>query len=83
MTNYAETSNSCRVDFFKPSGKWYATEAVLFSEKKWSKANCIYSVFEEALKICIGNRYSGMTAVCLHPYHELEHPLSIILSEKE
>ena len=23
--------------------------------------------------------YQGMTAVCLHPYHELEHPITLVV----
>ena len=28
MSHYSDDSRSVRVDFFKPSGKWYTTEAV-------------------------------------------------------
>lgn len=79
MSNYSDCTNSCRVDFFKPSGKWYATEAIIFSY--WSKNTSIHKAFEDGLLNSAKGKYIGMTAICLHPYHELSHPLSIVVKE--
>lgn len=73
---YSDDASSVRVDFFKPSGKWYATEAV-----KWtgSYEEDIRDAFLQSLKDHFKGvpRYQGMTAVCLHPYHKHEHPLMV------
>ena len=62
MTNYSNDSYMCRVDFFKPSGKWYATEAIDF-RLSYEELDCLGHALKKA-----GNPYSDMTAVCLHPY---------------
>lgn len=73
---YSEDSSMVRVDFFKPTGKWYTTEAV-----KWLHYNdmIIQDAFLESLKAHFGDkpRLSGMWAVCLHPYHEHGHPIMV------
>ena len=85
MGHYSEDADSVRVDFFKPSGKWIATDAV-----KWTgpyhgevegKIHLLPNVFRDLLGTHLLNpetgriRHAGMTAVCLEPYHEHEHPL--------
>jgi hypothetical protein len=78
---YSESPEMVRVDFFKSSGKYYTTEAV-----KWTgqwKGNLekggqmIHEAFAESLRDHLGTRLREMDAVCLHPYHEYEHPLCI------
>ena len=71
---YDDNPRMVRVDFFKPSGKWYSTEAI-----KWLSYDetQIHDAFREALRAELGGRLSEMTAVCLHPYHVNEHPLMI------
>ena len=61
-----------RVDFFKPSGKWYTTEAV-----KWTGGyeGMIYEQFAVGLRNHLGERLSDMVAICLEPYHKYAHPL--------
>jgi hypothetical protein len=73
--NYSNNPAMVRVDFFKESGKWYATEQMewLF----WNQKFLIHDAFLHCLVQNFNGRYSGMTAVCLHPYHELEHPIMI------
>lgn len=80
MSNYSEDPAMCRVDFFKPSGKWYCTEAVRFVKWKASPDNLIHDAFKQSLREHFKDtpdRLSGMTAVCLDPHHELSHPLMI------
>jgi len=73
-----------RVDFFKPSGKWFCTLAV-----EWTggyKDVFIHNAFKKSLRDHFagkgdGKGLSDMTAVCLHPYHEYAHPISLIEGE--
>lgn len=81
MSNYIEDPSSCRVDFFKESGKWYTTEAVKFVGA-WagSTDNLIHDAFRRSLREHFKDRpdrLQGMTAVCLEPYHEHSHPLMV------
>lgn len=84
---YSEDPRMVRVDFFKPSGKWYCTEAV-----KWTgpwhgsykegvnyRHECalVHDAFAKSLRDHLGNRLSDLDAVCIHPYHEYEHPIQI------
>jgi hypothetical protein len=75
MTHYSEDESMCRVDFFKPSGKWYSTEAIRFIPRQ----KLIHDCFRESLEVLNG-RYSGMTAVCLNPNHENTHPISVVIN---
>jgi len=74
MTHYIHDATSVRVDFFKPSGKWYETEAV-----KWIGGydGDIHEAFAESLRQHLGNRMCDMDAVCLEPYHRFAHPIQI------
>lgn len=74
MSNYSEDSACCRVDFFKPSGKWYTTDVVKFDYTE----PCIHQAFKDALQAELGNSMLGMQVVCLEPYHKNSHPLSLI-----
>ena len=77
---YHEDDSMVRVDFFKPSGKWYTTEAV-----RWTGSydGEIHVAFERSLLKHFGGevRMSGMTAICLEPYHKHAHPISLIVNE--
>lgn len=96
---YSDDDSMVRVDFFKPSGKWYCTEAI-----KWTGPWCgsthyvedksktphgrthgdIFDAFRQSLKDHFGDksRLVGMQAICLEPYHEYSHPISIIVPER-
>lgn len=96
---YSDDDSVVRVDFFKPSGKWYCTEAV-----KWTGPYCgstyymqdsarkphgrphalIHDAFLQSLKDHFGDkpRLVDMQAVCLEPYHEYSHPISIIVPKR-
>ena len=73
---YSEDSSMVRVDFFKPSGKWYTTEAV-----KWTGQYADGYIFNEFAKSLRDHfkdnpkRLSDMDAICLHPYHIHAHPI--------
>lgn len=88
MSHYSNDSNSVRVDFFRPGGKWYTTEAVVWPEGMWSQGgpedgyNLITDAFRTALDYHFKNRpnrLKGMWAVCLEPYHEHQHPLMMVV----
>lgn len=74
---YSEAEDSVRVDFFKDTGKWYETLGI-----KWTGGYRNCDIREALLKSVRdhfgGNRrLSGMTIVCLEPYHEHSHPIMI------
>ena len=73
---YSADYEMVRVDFFKPSGKWYTTEAVKWSGK-WNGGG-ILEAFAQSLRDHLHNgRLSEMDAICLKPYHEHSHPIMI------
>ena len=72
---YTEDESMVRVDFFRPSGKWYTTEGV-----KWTggyRDCCIFSAFRQSLRDHLGDRLCDMDAVCLEPYHEHSYPIQV------
>ena len=78
---YSTEEDTVRVDFFKPSGKWYTDIAM-----KWTGGYSdiyIFDAFKKSLRDAVGDSYSGMTAVCLEPYHEHAHPLMVSSWEEE
>ncbi len=77
---YSEDPAMVRVDFFREHGKWYTTEAVKWTGD-WKKGGqMIHDAFKQSLRDHFKetpNRLSDMDAFCLHPYHELAHPICI------
>ena len=75
---YIDDDSMVRVDFFKPGGKWYCSEAV-----RWTGGYGdveIHTAFKISLQDHFRadpNRLNGMVAVCLEPYHEHAHPLML------
>ena len=96
MVGYTTDPAMVEVNFFKPSGKWYTTEAVKFLH--WEKLKfaegvgtygmTVHDAFEEALKNHLWSeedqryRLDDMWAVCLEPYHEGAFPLMFDLSKE-
>ena len=81
---YDRDESMVRVDFFKPSGKWYSTEAIKWIT--WNGAErldhgphmLIHDAFREALSKDLQASklmQDGMFAVCLDPYHEFSFPI--------
>jgi hypothetical protein len=82
MSNYSNDPAMVRVDFWKPFGKWYCTEAVKWTgEWKGEKAKqSIHEAFAQSLRDHFKDtpdRLSEMDATCLEPYHEYSHPIQI------
>jgi len=86
--NYSNDPEMVRVDFFKDSGKWGYTEAMkwdryrttLVTENETyiaSNYEDIQGTFKRCLREQFPDRFIGLTAVCLEPYHEHAHPLMV------
>ena len=75
MSNYTDNEYSVRVDFFRASGKWYETEAMIWLDYNSSD---IIATFRESLNKHLDGRLEGMTAVCLKPYHKNAFPLMVV-----
>lgn len=93
---YTQDDSMVRVDFFNPrsggGGKWYCTEAV-----KWliydsthdqhgapqEGGKLLEDAFREALDAHFGDRprLNGMLAVCLEPYHQHGHPITMMVGQ--
>jgi hypothetical protein len=91
MASMAFTTNEgrVRVDFFKPSGKWYGTASVDMSAHfKGVIGDCLREACVVEAARGEGSEWGhtftpqdwvadGGTIVCLEPYHEHSHPLMI------
>jgi hypothetical protein len=75
--HYSKESNHCRIDFFKPSGKWYTTEEVVFA-RDYYKHYDIHMSLRQALRLLFKRKFVGMTVVCLEPYHQNSHPIKLV-----
>jgi len=74
---YTTDDSRVRVDFFKPSGKWYMSEEINW----YIYRGDIHSVFSQLLNEQFGKGLDGLTAVCLEPNHEFAHPLMKVMGE--
>lgn len=81
---YTTDSGMVRVDYFKPSGKWYMTEAIDMSP--WYNRDDIYQAVEFALDDSRPERNSGwwsqFTVVVLKPYHKNAYPIMIVANDE-
>lgn len=80
MTHYSDNPADVRVDFFKPSGKWYTTESVRWTGFWEGNKQLIHKAFAQSLRDHFKekpNRLSEMDAICLEPYHEYSHPIQL------
>lgn len=85
---YSDNPHMVRVDVFKPSGKWYTTIALNWDRYKTgnpqeadSNYESIHDSFHRCMREQFCNKYCGMLAVCLEPYHENGHPLMITIPD--
>ena len=81
MTHYSNNPAEVRVDFFKASGKWYTTVAMTWlhvSGTSWESPALIHDEFRLSLRDACPNRFVGMSAVCLDPYHPNACPIMMI-----
>lgn len=76
---YINDDSCVRVDFFKPSGKWYCTESVV-----WMGYDVyIFDEFKNSLIVHFktNQNLSDMDAVCLEPYNANAYPIMIKAGE--
>lgn len=78
---YAVEEDIVRVDMFKDTGKWYESIAVKWIEGGYDSVSIHESLraslFRELKEDSGPPRLSGMTAVCLEPYHKHSHPIML------
>ena len=74
MTHYNDNPGVVRVDYFKPSGKWYMTEAHDMSDY-WDEPD-IYRAVESTLRRD-GRFLRHFDIVVLEPYHRNPYPVMI------
>ncbi len=72
---YSDNDAMVRVDFFKPSGKWYCTEAIEWTGGYYDVD--IIEAFATSLRRELMGRLESFDAVCFKPYHESNHPIQI------
>lgn len=75
---YTTEEGMVRVDFFKPSGKWYMTEAVDMST--WYDVPNIHDAVGRALNASrpvAAGWWTQFTVVVAEPYHVYAHPVMI------
>jgi hypothetical protein len=82
--NYSDDVDSVRVDIWKQSGKWYETVALKWDRYSSKDENGkIVELINDTFRRCMKEQYpgnwKGMRAICLEPYHENSHPISIDL----
>lgn len=90
MSNYTDNANSCRVDFFKTTGKWYISEAVIFQDDLYDELNptrallkALYRHFFKGGEKAEKPRLCGMTAVCIEPHLQYCVPIIAVVPETQ
>jgi hypothetical protein len=78
--NYSEDPAMVRVDFFKPSGKFYTTEAVKWTGEYLAEKELSQDAFKKSLRDHFkgSGRLSDMIAVCMSPFHSYDYPIMIM-----
>lgn len=83
MTHFTVQPNMVRADFYKPSGKWYMTEAIDMNDGYLD--NDIHRAVQRALAKLRPelpeNWYNGFTVVVQEPYHKNAYPVMLIAEE--
>ncbi len=77
--SYSAEASHVRIDFFRPSGKWYTTEEVIWSHYEGLIYDCFASTIQDHFRGM--PRLRGMWAVCLEPYHSYAHPVMSLVDE--
>jgi hypothetical protein len=74
--HYSNQVNSCRIDFFRQDGKWFATIAVKFTQEEYAMPP--HDALRSALRREVSNHYLSLQAVCLEPYSKYSYPVSLV-----
>ena len=79
--NYSISPEMVRVDFFKESDKWQYTVAMKWDRYTSLTDDLFYEDIQDTFKRCLReqfpDRFIGLTAVCLEPYHKNAYPLMV------
>lgn len=80
MTHYSDNPASVRVDFYKPSGKWYMTEELMMG---LGYEGPIFDALEAALVRTFGEKRAErlrkqFIIVVQEPYHANAYPLMLL-----
>lgn len=78
MTHYNENPGMVRVDYYKPGGKWYMTEAHDMSE--FYDERDIYEAVRKTL-IRDGRYLTHFTIVVAQPYHKNAYPIMLVADD--
>lgn len=73
---FSRDDRMCRVDFFTPSGEWYATEAVRMRNYEAHPIDHLKESLIEHFKDTPG-KMSEMTAVCTEPFSKHSFPVMV------
>lgn len=85
---FTTNSGRVRVDFFKPSGKWYGTASVDMTNHYEGLIHKCFMAACEAEQANANGEWGhtfkprdilceGWSIVCLEPYHEHSHPIML------
>lgn len=78
MSNYSVNPGMVRVDFFKPGGKWYMTEAWNMTGF-WDEITPVDAVEKMLERDERGAALlKQFIVVVLQPYHRLEYPVCLV-----
>lgn len=80
MTHFSDNPGKVRVDYFRPSGKWYMTESHDMSGQYHTTD--IRQAVEQMLRNA-GRWLPHFTIVVLEPYHQYAHPVMIVATGTE
>jgi hypothetical protein len=79
MTNYSDNPGNVRVDFFKPSGKWYMTEQYdmsKFYHTGPTPIDAVTAMLEDSLRG--RSLMRQFIVVVLEPYHDKSYPVVLV-----
>jgi len=79
--NYSISPEMVRVDFFNERGKWKYTVAMKWDRYTSLADDLVYEDIQDTFKRCLReqfpDRFIGLTAICLEPYHKNTYPLMV------
>lgn len=83
--NYSNEESACRIDFFKPSGKWYTTAAIRMEyESTENHLGIIAALRADPGQFRMPDgafRFAGMWAVVIDPFHKHAHPQMFVVPD--
>jgi hypothetical protein len=77
---YSDNDGMVRVDYFKPTGKWYMTEAIDMSSH-WQDVDMFKAIelsLDESRPDRSARWWKSFTVVVLEPYHVNSYPVMFV-----